>query len=103
MSDLLCVNPKVKDRTIVRLTTTFWHDQKGAYCKKGLTVLKRKSFGENVLLEECSNAGSDMLGKIINFWESRDGVYEIIVCNVSRDWETGYVDGWELKLVPFDV
>lgn len=89
------------NRTIVKLKTDFWHDKNGAYCKKSLKVLKRKSRGHNILLEECSMTGSVAIGSILNFNEAKDGIYELIQCNISKDWETGHVDDWDLKLIPF--
>ena len=29
-------------------------------------------------------------------------MYEVIVCNVSSDIKSGYVDDWDLKLIPFE-
>ena len=37
--------------------------------------------------------------RIIDFHKVEDGVYELIFCNESRDWETGYVDDHDYKLV----
>lgn len=89
-------------KTIVSVKTSYWHDKDGAYLKKSLRVLKRKSSGYNVLLEDCGMEGAEsVLSKLINLNEVQDGVYKVIVCNESRDWETGYVDDWDLKLVPF--
>jgi len=36
----------------------------------------------------------------LNIDNLADGVYEIIVCNVSKDYETGIIDDWDLKLIP---
>ena len=38
---------------------------------------------------------------IINLYECDDGIYEVIMCNLSHDWETGYLDDWDLKLIPY--
>jgi hypothetical protein len=104
LSALLCAEPKKEDQTVVRVVTTSWMDSKGLHTKRSLNVLKRKSFGQNYLQEECSAVGAeDAAGNIINLQEVKDGIYEVVVCNASRDFETGYVDDWELKLVPFDA
>jgi hypothetical protein len=93
-----------KDQTVVRLTTTGWSDSRGAHYKKSLTVLKRKSFGMNIIEEECSAVGAEEgLENIQNLLDVPDGIYEVVVCNISRDIESGYVDDWELRLVPFDA
>lgn len=104
LNKLLCVNRQKEDQVVVRIDTTYWHDKNGAYFKKSLKILKRKSFGYNYLLEECSMSGSyECISRIIGIDSLPDGVYEVVVCNVSRDYETGYVDDWGLKLVPFDT
>lgn len=100
-NDLLRVPAPKESQTVVKIETSYWHDKNGAYAKKSLKVLKRKSFGYNLLLEECGMSGAEIISRILNFNESTDGIYELIVCNISTDWETGYVDDWDLKLVPF--
>jgi hypothetical protein len=71
--------------------------------KKSLRVLKRKSWGMNILQEECSMAGAEECARnILNFLDVEDGIYELVVCNVSRDYESGYVDDWDLELIPFE-
>jgi hypothetical protein len=29
-------------------------------------------------------------------------LYEVVITNVSTDWETGYVDGYDLKMVEYN-
>jgi len=98
---LLRVPVPKESQTVVKIETSYWHDKSGAYAKKSLKVLKRKSFGYNLLLEECGMSGAECVSRILNFNEVNDGVYELIVCNISKDWETGYVDDCDLKLIPF--
>lgn len=87
---------------VVRLRTTCWQDQGAIHQKRSLTVLKRKSRGHNFLIEDAICAGAnETFRSIVNFATCRDGVYRVHVCNVSRDYETGYVDGYDLKLVPY--
>lgn len=96
--------PNKEHQTVVRVVTTSWLDGKGLHTKRSLNVLKRKSFGQNYLQEECSAIGAEeAVASIINLEEVKDGIYEVIVCNVSRDIESGYVDDWDLKLIPFDA
>lgn len=90
-----------ENKTVVRVETTYWHDDKGAYFKKSLKLLKRKSRGFNVLLDSCQNCGSDEVGRILNINDVKDGIYEVVAVNVSRDIESGYVDDWDLELVKF--
>jgi len=94
--------PKQKEcQTVVKVSTSYWHDKSGAYTKKSMMVLKRKSFGYNILLEECGMAGAKSIKRILNFSDIEDGIYELIVCNISYDCESGQVDNWDLKLIPF--
>ena len=87
---------------VVRLRTEWWHDNNGIYQKKSLTVLRRKSQGHNYLLEDASCAGAmETMQSIVNLDDCKDGVYLVDTCNISRDWESGIVDGWDLKLVPW--
>lgn len=103
MSNLLCAEHKKECQTVVRVVTTSWHDGKGLHTKRSLNLLKRKSFGFEILKEECDNIGADDAARnITNLHEVPDGVYELVAVNVSRDVETGYVDDWDLKLIPFD-
>jgi hypothetical protein len=102
LSALLGAESKKEHQTVVRVVTTSWMDSKGLHTKRSLNVLKRKSFGFNILEGECSSVGAEnAVGNIINLQDVLDGIYEVVVCNASRDFETGFVDDWELKLVPF--
>jgi len=52
-------------------------------------------------LDECLGEISLDWG-ITNIVEVEDGkLYTITVCNVQRDWESGMVDDWDLKLVEY--
>jgi len=86
--------------SIIRLQTSFWRDSRGVYSRKSLTYLRRKSKGYHALEEECGAVGAeDAMNAIINLDECGDGIYEAIVCNISHDYESGHIDGWDLKLV----
>lgn len=84
----------------VRLTTTAWNDKKGLHTKKSLIFLKRKCKGYNGLEEDCSNIGAEeVFPMITNIDSMEDGIYEVAVCNESRDWESGHIDDYEYQLV----
>ena len=100
LTDVLAVEPKQPNRCVVRLRTTMWADKTGLHTKKSLTFLRRKSEGFNVLEEDASAAGvEEVLPRILNLDECPDGVYEVVVCNESRDYETGSVDDYDYRLV----
>lgn len=90
-----------KSRTVVKVVTSYWCDKRGVYSKRSFKVLKRKSFGYNLLLEECAYIGTDVVKRILNFNDVEDGIYEVVICNISRDWESGQIDDWDLELVEF--
>lgn len=53
---------------------------------------------------------SDNFSEVNNDWpiigieKCEDGkLYEISTCNESRDWETGFVDGWDLCLIEYEA
>ena len=90
-------------RVVGRLTTSYWNGANGIHSRRSFRYLKRKSQGHNFVTEDASNVGADETWKrIINMDECKDGVYEVVTCNESRDWETGYIDDYDFKLVPFE-
>lgn len=99
---LLLQNPvDIKDnRCVVRLKTTSWADKRGLHQKKSLTFLRRQCEGFNVLEEDAGAIGADeVLPRILNLNECADGIYNVVVCNESRDFETGYINDYDYKLV----
>ncbi len=91
-----------KPSTVVRLRTTSWWDGKGLHIKRSLTVLRRRSRATCLIEEDVSAVGATETAALIeNLDDCKDGVYEVVLCNVRRDWETGYIDSWGYKLLPF--
>jgi hypothetical protein len=33
---------------------------------------------------------------------AEDGVYEVVICNERRDWESGYIEDWDYRLKACD-
>lgn len=92
--------PQQKNFCVVRLKTSYWSDSKGVHKKKSLTYMKRKCRGYNILEDDCSNIGAEEVVPLItNLDSSSDGLYMVVTCNMARDWETGYVDAYEYKLI----
>lgn len=91
-----------KLRTIVRVKTNMYSSGGGAVIKKTITTLKRKSYGYDLLYEEISSCDAEfVLSRIINIYEVEDGVYELVTTNISTDFETGIVDDYDYKLIPY--
>lgn len=85
---------------VVRLVTSAWHNDRGVHLKKSLNFLKRKCVGYNILYEDCTMIGAEeVIPRITNFNEMPDGVYRVVICNESRDWETGHVEDYDYMLV----
>ncbi len=93
--------PKEVHQQVVRLKTTYWKGKRGFYQQKSLTTLSRKSKGFQLLDEEVSNGGAEVIGRIINLDACEDGVYLVTTCNESRDWESGHIDDYDLQLIPY--
>lgn len=91
-----------EDRCVIKLTTSYYATKKGCFTTISLQYAKRLSYGFNILQEDLSNAyAKDVIQSIINLHECKDGFYEVITCNHSYDYESGYLDGWDLKLIPY--
>jgi hypothetical protein len=103
LSDLLSLHkPKSKEILVVRVHTNFFR-KKGGYIFKArsIKVLKRKSTGNMIDLieEDISNSSvEDFINTIINFDDVDDGEYYLKAINITHDFETGYVDGYDWKL-----
>ena len=89
--------------SVVRLDTSAYMDERGVITlKKTIRPLKRKSSGYQLLQEDVHNLDAlEVTDHIVNLYDVKDGVYEVITCNASRDWETGYVEDYDYQLVPY--
>lgn len=84
------------NRLVGRVKTTRYMTSKGFAYKKEFIVLKRKStISLNEVMVELDTDFP------INFHEVPDGLYELLFINISHDWETGYADDWDVKLVEY--
>lgn len=102
--DALTIDPapnRPEHRLVVRLKTTAFRTKRGYKFQISLERSAKHSFGHDILDEEFSNIDGDAVMGIVNLAECMDGLYEVVACNESRDWETGYIDSYDLKLVPF--
>lgn len=89
---------------VVRLSTSYWTSARGMHQRKDLTYLRRQCQGFNILEEEAANVGApDAVANIINIDACDDGVYQVVSCNEDVDFETGQVDSWNLKLIPYSL
>lgn len=101
ISDLETGNDE-KMRIVVRLNRSFWHDKNGVYQRVTLRYLKKCMRGDNLLDYDCSNLGAEeIIPTIKNLNESKDGVYELVICDVKTD-EYGYCEDYKYRLIPFN-
>jgi len=88
---------------VVRLRTSVWSDSKGLHIKRTLAHQKRLSTGFNILLEDLGAIGADEVAiRISNLASCLDGLYRVETCNESRDFETGLVDDYDYRLIPYE-
>lgn len=101
ISDMVVGEAARDNSVVVRLRRSYWSDNRGIHQRTDLTYMNRKTSGHNFVREDVSCIGADelFLG-ITNVDECGDGLYEVVMTNVSRDWETGYVDSYDYELVP---
>lgn len=93
---------EVENKVVVRLRTTYWYDGKSICQKKELTFLRRKCSGFNVVEEDLRDGGAERVFMMIQNLEClEDGVYEIIIIDEHYDWESGILDGYDYRLMPY--
>lgn len=89
-----------KPRFKVKLTTTTFRTKSGVTQQKSLYFYKKpcSEHLEGCFKDDVSNSyGLETL--VINLNEVKDGIYELLVVNISKDYETGWVDDWDWKLI----
>ena len=91
-------------RVVVRVSTSYWSSSRGIHQRRDIVFLRRQCRDHNQVEEEINQSGSDdVWKKMENIDTCKDGLYEICMTNILRDHETGYVEDWSYKLVPFVV
>lgn len=85
---------------VVRVGTEAY--KKGDTYFHGRTVRVMKKLTDyNLLSDEADAVGTlEALEGITNLHSVEDGLYIIAVCNPSYDWESGIIDGYDLKFTP---
>lgn len=95
---------KPRNRCVARVASSAWSDDRGLSFKRTLMVQKKLSteYGREWIQEDAANIGViEVIKKIINFNEVPDGLYEVVTCNESHDWESNTLDDYDYKLIPF--
>lgn len=94
------ISKKQEHIAIYRLTTEVYKSRDGFVFSKKIRKMKRLSKGYDALEEEWASIGCDM-EPIIGIESAVDGLYEIKMVNASVDYETGYVDSYDLQMFPY--
>lgn len=81
-----------------RLSTERYISGSSAIEKRKLTLLKRMSSGNLQDLMQDTQCDIEQ----INFSLYSDGLYELVMTNVSIDIETRRPDDWDLILIPIE-
>lgn len=90
-------------RCVFRLQTSYWKDQRGIHMRKSLTFMRRRSNTDNpIILEDADMVGADEVWpRLTNLDSLKDGLYVIQTCNERRDWESGLIEDYDYRLVPY--
>lgn len=92
------------NKSIIKIETSWYNNSRGLYTKKAITYLRRQTKGYHILEEDCRNSSSqDVITRIVNLDECEDGIYKVITCNEILDRETGYVDDYNYRLIPYEL
>ena len=87
---------------IVRVKTSSWWDGRKLILHKEITPMKRLSNHCNFLKNDIDSIGAfAVVHNIENLHEVMDGLYSIVMSNVQKDWESGYIEDYDYKLVPY--
>jgi hypothetical protein len=96
-------NQEKENLCVVRVKTSVWADKKGLHTRRDVLYMNRLSSGYNILQEEMSatNDAEYVAHLLLNLNNIEDGLYAVQRTNCSHDFETGYIDSYDFKLVPF--
>lgn len=88
-------------RIVVKVSTSYWQDKRGIHQKKSIEFLKRLCVGMNGLLEDANADVECTFLSVVNLGQCEDGVYQAVINSTSLDWESGIIDAWDWKLIPY--
>ena len=78
---------------------------------KGIANTKKLNIIRTLSCNGCSNCGW-LLEDLDNYMHNNridishcehNNYYELITTNISRDWESGYIDDWDLEFVKIEL
>lgn len=87
---------------VVRMGTEAFKRGDTYFYGRTIRVIKKKT-EVDYLHEDCQNVGiQEAIENILNIHIVKDGIYQLVFCNVSKDCETGYIDDFNFKLLPYE-
>lgn len=90
---------KQKNVCVVRVQTEAFKRGDTYFYGKSVRVLKKLT-SYDLIHEEVGNIGiQEALENILNLGEVQNGIYELVIGHRSYDIETGYLDGWDFRLI----
>jgi hypothetical protein len=97
------MNNDTKQPCVLRLKTKLKaHKSGGLTIKRKLKSATKYWLGYSMLEDELDNTSpEEVVGRIINFMTCADGLYTMVPCHKEFDRETGYLEDYDLRLVPF--
>lgn len=89
--------------TVVRKKTEFFVGSRNSLnIRIKLIPVKSLSFGYQPIEDDISNSDAEtVLNRILNINDVNDGIYKIVSCNHFTDKDTGYVESWNYRLIPY--
>ena len=86
---------------VVRIKTSSWWDGRKLVLHKEIIPMKRLS--DSALIKEDVDAIGAMTvcDNIVNLHEVMDGLYSLVMCDIRKDWETGYIEDYSYKLTTY--
>ncbi|ANA49309.1 hypothetical protein PMW_184 [Pseudomonas phage phiPMW] len=85
---------------VVRVGTAGYRRGDTYFIGRTLRTLKSKTTWDYLADEEQAVGVEDGLMNITNLDRVEDGLYDIVMTNIDRDYESGYIDGWSYTLYP---
>lgn len=90
------------NQCVVRIRTSVWSDKKGLHTRRDIVYMHRLSTGCNILEDELDATDAKFVAdSILNLDSAADGLYRVVRTNCTHDFESGYLDGYDLKLVSY--
>lgn len=87
---------------VVRVGTEGFKRGDTYFYGRTIRVIKRKT-EYDLLHDYCQQVGiQEAIENILNINSVEDGLYQLLMCNISKDYETGYIDDFNFKLVKYE-